>query len=84
MEYMPSRTCPTCQNPGVPVLFGMPSSVVIPAARGGLLELGGCIVRGDQHTTWWCAICKESFQGPNTHGAISEAIANVGAPIDEV
>lgn len=80
---MPSRTCPTCQNAGVPVLFGMPSSVVMPAVKSGLLELGGCIVRGHQHTTWWCATCKESFHGPDTHGPISGAITSSGTFNDD-
>ncbi len=80
---MTSCTCPTCHKPGTPVLFGMPSSVVIPAVKSGLLEIGGCIVRGDEHTTWWCATCKESFQGPDTHGPIDEAITNSGVFADE-
>lgn len=62
----------------------MPSSVVIPAVKNGLLELGGCIVRGDEHTTWWCANCKESFPGPDTHRAISEAIASAGTFTDNM
>jgi hypothetical protein len=81
---MPPRTCPTCQDPAVPVLFGMPSPVVIPAVKSGLLELGGCIVRGDEHTTWWCATCQESFEGPNTHRAIGEAIESAGIFTDDV
>ena len=82
MGYMPHRTCPNCENPGVPVMFGMPSAAVIPAIDRGLLKLGGCIIEGDERTTWWCASCQESFQGPKTYRAIAKAIETATEPAD--
>ena len=46
-----SRRCPTCQTTGVPVMYGMPPSEVLPAVEQGLLALGGCVVNGEADST---------------------------------
>lgn len=72
-----SRLCPTCSTTGVPVLYGMPAPHVRPAVEQGLLALGGCVIRGGEHSTWWCAECEQFFDGPNTRRAIDTALDSV-------
>lgn len=58
------------------MMFGMPDPIVRFAVQEGRLKLGGCIISGDEDSTWWCAVCDESFVGPNARWAISQAIAS--------
>ena len=68
-----SRYCPACNTRGIPVIYGMPSSDLHQAVEQGLIALGGCIVRGDEDSTWWCPDCEESFAGPDRRRAEGES-----------
>ncbi len=57
----------------IPVQWGKPSRDSIAAADLGLLRLGGCIVRGEPHTTWWCTSCEVSILGEDTTEALHAA-----------
>lgn len=59
------------------MLWGKPASVAVEAEHRGLLRLGGCIVRGEPHTTWWCPVCERTFVGHDTASALTAAIADV-------
>jgi rubredoxin len=71
--------CPDCGAEAIPVLWGMPAAESLRAAELGLLHIGGCIVRGDAHSTWRCPTCEAVFAGPDTTGALDAARDSVGS-----
>lgn len=56
-------------------MFGMPAPYVFDAVEARRLKLGGCMIYGEEDTTWWCSTCEDTFQGPDTSRAIDEAIS---------
>lgn len=55
-------------------MFGMPAPHVFDAVQAGRLTLGGCMISGEEDTTWSCPTCEDTFQGPDTGSAIHDAI----------
>ena len=52
--------CPACGGKLVPILYGLPDSEAASAADRGEVELGGCLVTGDDpHLA--CASCHERY-----------------------
>ncbi|MFF0266318.1 hypothetical protein [Kribbella sp. NPDC004536] len=46
--------CPVCGEPGVPILYGLPTPVARQAAAAGKVRLFGCVVPAEPDQ-WTCA-----------------------------
>jgi hypothetical protein len=57
----PTPACPTCQSSEVvPIMYGLPSSEGLAAAKRGEVQLGGCVI-GPASPRWYCRACGEYF-----------------------
>ncbi|MCO8269312.1 hypothetical protein M1L60_01760 [Actinoplanes sp. TRM 88003] len=46
--------CPTCDKPGIPIVYGMPGSDLMAAGERGEIAFGGCVI-GEVNPDWQCA-----------------------------
>ncbi|MGZ0149572.1 hypothetical protein ACXJJ3_21090 [Kribbella sp. WER1] len=46
--------CPSCGEPGVPILYGLPTRIAQQAASAGKVRLFGCVVPSEPDQ-WTCA-----------------------------
>ena len=70
---MKKTTCPTCSETDlVPIVYGYPAPELFEAAERGEVELGGCVIYGDD-PKWSCRKCGTRVLRDGT-AAVSEAV----------
>jgi len=62
------RTCPSCRQTVVPIpiAYGYPSADLFEDADAGRVQLGGCVVTGDD-PEWACPACKAPLFADEGH-----------------
>ena len=76
--------CPKCGGRrGVPIVHGYPDDVMMQEWRGGVIELGGCIVGGVM-TDRACRDCRHEWVGQKEEkGREEEVVLEPLPPIDK-